>query len=100
MGVSRGGAFIALGVLDDAGQRDTPTGERVLIGARRDDRDTRPRIRGEIAAMFCQVGDAQHRSAAEQAVGDERRPRITVGGQRRECARIRRRGDCARFFCR
>ncbi len=48
--------------------------------------------------MLGEVGHAQHRGAAEQSVGDERRPRVAVGGQRRQRAGVGRRGDGARLL--
>ena len=55
-------------------------------------------IGGEIAAVLGQIGHAQHRRTIEQSIGEERCPRIAVGGQRRQRARIGRRGDRARFL--
>ncbi|PRC61166.1 pyridoxamine 5'-phosphate oxidase, partial [Mycobacterium sp. ITM-2017-0098] len=37
------------------------------LGARGDDGDARPRITREIAAVFGEVGHAEHRGAAEEA---------------------------------
>ena len=99
MGIARGGSFVAGRVFDDAGQRDTTTGEWVRIAARQDDRDACPWVGGQVAAVLGHDGHAEHGCAAEQTVGDERGPRVTVGGERREYAGIRRRGNCACFFC-
>ena len=89
------GPFVARRLLDDARQRDAAAGQGIGFALGRHDRDAGPRIACEIAAVLGQVGHAQHRRAAEQSVGDERRPRIAVGGQRRQRAGVGRRRDRA-----
>ncbi len=96
--VAGGGTFVAGRCLDDTRQRDAAAGQRIGFPLRRDDRDAGARVGGEVAAVLGEIGHTQHRCSAEQPVGDERRPRIAVGSQRRQCARIGRCGDRARFF--
>jgi hypothetical protein len=55
-------------------------------------------IADEVAAVFGEIGYAQHRRATVQAVRHERRPRIAVGRQRGQRAGVRRCGDGARLF--
>ena len=52
----------------------------------------------EVTSVLGEIRHAQHRRTAEQSVRDERRPRIAFGGQRRQRARIGRRGDRAGFL--
>jgi hypothetical protein len=78
------------GALGAARERDARGGERVGRPVDLGDQQARARVAGEVATVLGEVREAQHRRAVvERTEGDQRGPRIAVGGDRRQARDVR-----------
>jgi len=94
---ARGGECRGIGgALGTAGERDARGGKRIGRAVDLCDHEARARVAGEVATVLGEVREAQHRRAVvEGTVGDQRRPRIAVGGDGREARDVRRSNERA-----